>query len=269
MVTPMTGDTKNVPRRTGGLTAYFVDENPSSGITESDKNWDNVKLVARTIATLTRYSLQLSEDAIISIGDDLASEVAFAFAKKEDECLFLGDGTSTYGGIYGVPAVAAGSVVTATTGNTAFSTLDLADFEAMVGKLPQYAEGNAKWFISKAGWAASMLRLIDAGGGNTWRDLADGKRELSFLGYPVVISQVMNSTLSAQVNATNVALFGDMRMAATFGNRRGVSVFPSEHRYMEFNQIGFRGMERFDINFHERGDASNAGAMISLTLPGS
>jgi hypothetical protein len=46
-------------------------------------------------------------------------------------------------------------------------------------------------------------------------------------------------------------------------------VFPSEHRYMEFNQIGIRGMERFDINFHERGDASNAGSMISLTLPGS
>lgn len=269
MVSPMAGDTKYVPRRTGGLTAYFVDENPSSGITESDKNWDSVRLVAKTLATLTRYSLQLSDDAIISVGDDLASEIAYAFADKEDRCLFLGDGTSTYGGIYGVPSVAAGSVVTAATGNTAFSTLDLADFESMVGKLPQYAEPNAKWYISKAGWAASMLRLIDAGGGNTWRDLADGKRELSFLGYPVVIVQVMNSTLSAQVNATNVVLFGDMRQAATLGNRRGISVFPSEHRYMEFNQIGVRGMERFDINFHERGDASNAGSLISMTLPGS
>jgi HK97 family phage major capsid protein len=269
MVTAMASDTKFVPRRTGGLTSYFVDENPSSGITESDKNWDSVRLVARTLATLTRYSIQLSDDAIISIGDDLASEIAYAFADKEDRCLFLGDGTSTYGGIYGVPAIAAGSVYTAASGNTAFSTLDLADFEGMVGKLPQYAEANAKWYISKAGWAASMLRLIDAGGGNTWRDLANGKRELQFLGYPVVIVQVMNSTLTAQVNATNVALFGDMRQAATFGNRRGVSVFPSEHRYMEFNQIGIRGMERFDINFHERGDASNAGSMISLTLPGS
>lgn len=269
MVTPMAGDTKYVPRRTGGLTAYFVDENPSSGITESDKNWDSIRLVARTLATLTRYSIQLSDDAIISIGDDLASEIAYAFADKEDRCLFLGDGTSTYGGIYGVPAVAAGSVVTADTGDTAFSTLDLNDFEAMVGKLPQYAEANAKWFISKAGWAASMLRLIDAAGGNTYRDLSNGKREMMFLGYPVVHVQVMNSTLSAQVNATNVVLFGDMRQAATFGNRRGISVFPSEHRYMEFNQIGIRGLERFDINFHERGDATNAGSIISMTLPAS
>lgn len=269
MTTPMTSDTKFVPRRTGGLTAYFVDENPSSGITESDKNWDSVKLVARTLATLTRYSLQLSEDAIISIGDDLASEIAYAFADKEDRCLFLGDGTSTYGGIYGVPAVAAGSVYTAISGNTAFSTLDMADFESMIGQLPQYAEPNAKWYISKAGWAASMLRLIDAAGGNSWRDLATGKRELQFLGYPVVIVQVMNTTLAAQVSATNVVLFGDMRQAATFGNRRGISVFPSEHRYMEFNQIGIRGMERFDINFHERGTASVAGSIISMTLPAS
>lgn len=266
---PMASDTKFVPRRTGGLTAYFVDENPSSGITESDKNWDSVRLVARTLATLTRYSIQLSDDAIISIGDDLASEIAYAFADKEDRCLFLGDGTSTYGGIFGVPAVAAGSVYTAITGNTAFSTLDMADFESMVGQLPQYAEPNAKWFISKAGWAASMLRLIDAAGGNSWRDLATGKRELQFLGYPVVIVQVMNSTLAAQVSATNVVLFGDMNQAATFGNRRGISVFPSEHRYMEFNQIGVRGMERFDINFHERGTATVAGSIISMTLPAS
>ena len=270
MVTGMAGDTKYVPRRTGGLTAYFIDENPSAAITESDKNWNSVRLVARTLATLSRYSLQLSDDAIISIGDDLASEIAYAFADKEDQCLFNGDGTSTYGGIVGVKSgTAAGSKYTAITGNTAFSTLDRDDFEAMVGKLPQYAEPNAKWYISKAGWAASILRLIDAAGGNTWRDLASGKRELSFLGYPVVIVQVMNTTLSAQTSTDGLVYFGDMRQAATLGNRRGVSVFPSEHRYMEYNQIGVRGFQRFDLNYHERGDSSNAGSLIMLSTPSS
>lgn len=270
MVTGMAGDTKYVPRRTGGLTAYFIDENPSAAITESDKNWNSVRLVARTLATLSRYSLQLSDDAIISIGDDLASEIAYAFADKEDQCLFNGDGTVTYGGIVGLKSgTAAGSKYTAIAGNTAFSTLDRDDFEAMVGKLPQYAEPNAKWYISKAGWAASILRLIDAAGGNTWRDLASGKRELSFLGYPVVIVQVMNTTLGAQTSTDGLVYFGDMRQATTLGNRRGVSVFPSEHRYMEYNQIGVRGFQRFDLNYHERGDASNAGSIIMLSTPGS
>ena len=269
-VEPMSGDTKHVPRRTGGLTAYFVAENPSSGITESDKNWNSVQLVAKTIATLTRYSMQLSDDAIISIGDDLTSEIAYAFADKEDECGFNGDGTSTYGGIVGLKSgTADGSTVTAATGNTSFATLDLADFESMVGKLPTYAEANAKWYISKAGWAASMLRLIDAGGGNTWRDLANGRRELAFLGYPVVIVQVMNSTLTAQTSTDGLCYFGDLQQAAVLGNRRGVSVFPSEHRYMEFNQVGVRGMQRFDIAYHERGDANNAGSIIMLSTPSS
>ena len=270
MVTPMVSDTKAVPRRTGGLTAYFVGQNPSSGITESDKNWDNIELVCKTLATLTRYSLQLSDDAIISIGDDLTSEISYAFADKEDECLFNGTGTSTYGNIVGLKSgTQAGSKVTAATGNTSFGTLDLADFESMVGKLPTYAEANAKWYISKAGWAASMLRLIDAGGGNTWRDLADGRRELSFLGYPVVIVQVMNSTLDAQTSTDGLVYFGDMRQAVTLGNRRGVSVFASEHRYMEYNQIGIRGMQRFDLNYHERGDSDTAGSIIMLSTPGS
>lgn len=270
MVTPMVAETKAVPRRTGGLTAYFVDENPSSGITESDKNWNQVKLVAKTIATLTRYSLQLSDDAIISIGDDLANEVAYAFARKEDDCLFLGDGTSTYGGIVGlISGTHAGSTVTAATGNTAFSTLDLADFESMVGLLPKFAEDGAKWYISKTGWAASMLRLIDAAGGNTWRDLANGKRELQFLGYPVVLAQNMNSTTGAQTSTSGLAYLANLRQGVTFGNRRGVSIFPSEHRYMEFNQIGFRGMQRFDINYHERGATSAPGSVIMLATPGS
>jgi HK97 family phage major capsid protein len=270
MVRGMNGDTMYVPRRSGGLTAYFVDENPASGITESDKAWNSVRLVARTLATLTRYSLQLSDDAIISIGDDLASEIAYAFADKEDQCLFNGDGTSTYGGIVGLKhGTLAGSKYTAITGNTAFGTLDREDFESMVGMLPQYAEANAKWYISKAGWAASMLRLVDAAGGNTWRDLANGKRELSFLGYPVVIVQVMNTTLTAQTSTDGLVYFGDLKQGVTFGNRRGVSVFPSEHRYMEFNQIGVRGMERFDINYHEVGTSSAAGSVIMLSTPGS
>lgn len=265
----MTSDTKYIPRRASGLTAYFVDENPAVGITESDKSWNSVRLVARNLATLTRYSTQLSDDAIISIGDDLASEIAYTFAKKEDECLFLGDGTSTYGGIYGLPATHSGSTVTALTGNTAFSTLDLADFEAMVGLLPTFAEANAKWYISKAGYAASMLRLLDAAGGNTMRELSSGVRVKEFLGYEVVIVQVMNAVLAAQTSTNGLAYFGDMRQGVAFGNRRGVSVFPSEHRYMEFNQIGIRGMERFDLNYHERGATGAPGSIIMLATPGS
>ena len=110
--------------------------------------------------------------------------------------------------------------ITAITGNTAFSTLDLADFEAMVGKLPMYPGIRPKWFISQAGWAASMMRLADAAGGNTMAMLAEGPTRM-FLGYPVVISQSMNSTLTAQTSTPGLVHFGDLQMGAILGSRRG------------------------------------------------
>jgi hypothetical protein len=47
-------------------------------------------------------STELAEDAVISIADDLAQEMGYAFAVAEDAAGWTGDGTSTYGGIRGV-----------------------------------------------------------------------------------------------------------------------------------------------------------------------
>jgi HK97 family phage major capsid protein len=266
-VMPMASDSVVIPRRASGVTAYFVAENAE--ITASDKNWDAVSLTARKLAVMCKMSSEIAEDAIISIADDLASEIAYAFADKEDECLFNGDGTSTYGGVVGLKsAVAAGGKVTAATGNTAFSTLDLEDFEQMVGKLPQYAVANAAWYVSRVGWANSMLRLAEAAGGNTVAQVAGGA-PFQFLGFPVVIAQVMNSTTTAQVSTDGLAYLGDLRLAATMGTRRGISIDVDPSRYFEFDQIAIRGTQRFDLNVHERGTASVAGPVIMLSTPGS
>lgn len=267
-VSPMSGDTKSVPRRAGGVTAYFVNEN--SEITASDKSWNNVELTARKLAALCKYSSELEEDAMVSIGDDLANEIAYAFAVKEDTCLFLGDGSSTYGGIVGVKnALLAGSEVTAITGNTAFSTLDRDDFESMIGKLPEYPGIRPEWYISKAGWAASMMRLADAAGGNTSENIANGPPIRTFLGYPVNFCQILNSTLTAQTSTEGICYFGDLSMAATFGSRRGLAIQATRDRYFEYDQLAIKGTERFDIVVHEVGTASAPGPMLQLLTPGS
>jgi hypothetical protein len=52
------------------------------------------------------------------------------------------------------------------------------------------------------------------------------------------------------------------------GERRGVTIKRSDHRYFENDQIGLLGTERFDINVHDLGDNTNAGplvAMVALT----
>jgi HK97 family phage major capsid protein len=267
---PMVRDTKIIPRRTSGLTSYFIGENTEP--TESEPTWDQVQLTAKILATLTKMSIEVEDDSIVSLGEKIGVEAVRAFALKEDQCCFLGDGTSTYGGMFGVfPKIDDGthtaSIYTAVAGNTAFSTLDLVDFEGALGKLPQYVVqgGNAKWFISRIGYYASMARLMDAAGGNTKDDIAGGTG-LQFLGLPVVISQVCNTTTAAQVS-TVVCVLGDLRMAGSFGDRRQLTMMTSEHRYMELGQIGIRVTERFDIGIHDLGDTTDAGPLVGLKTP--
>jgi HK97 family phage major capsid protein len=139
-IVPMSSDTLDWPRRTGGLTAYFTAEN--AAVTESTAAWDNVNLVAKKLAVLTRMSTELSEDAVVSVADLLTSEIAYAMASKEDDCGFNGDGTSTYGGIRGITQIlidgshGAGKVAAAAT-HDLFTEIDASDLTNMMGKLAE------------------------------------------------------------------------------------------------------------------------------------
>jgi HK97 family phage major capsid protein len=261
-------DSKRFNRRTSGVTAYYVGENPGTDVTDSQPVFDQVQLIARTLAARVQYSQNLFEDSIINLIDFLTQEVAIAFAYQEDIAGFNGDGSSTYAGMTGLKnALLAGSKYTAITGNTAFSTLDLDDFEAMIGKVPEFPGMQPKWYIHKSGWAASMQRLAAAAGGNTTTTITSGVPMASFLGYPVEFVQVMNSTLTAQTSTTGLCYFGDLAMAATMFNRRGVTI--ENDKDIKRQMIDMVATERYDIVVHEVGTASTAGPMIALVTPGS
>ncbi len=264
---PMASDTRSDPRRTGGLTAYFAAE--SGALTESDKSWDRVELTAKKLTVLTRYSNELNEDALINMGDDLAGEIAYAFALKEDQCGFIGDGSSTYGGMQGVTtkikglsntiANIAGLVVGA--GN-AYSELLLADFEGVAAKLPVYADTpRAKWFCHKSFYWNVMVKLALAAGGATGSETTSGVAK-RFLGYDVEFVQVLPST---EANSQVCALLGDLSLAASFGSRRDTTIAVSEHSRFANDEIEIRGTERFDINVH---DVGNQSATAGLRVPG-
>lgn len=268
-IVPMGSDTKRRLRRTGGLTAYPVGEGAAG--TESTKSWDQVNLTAKDWMVLATYTADLNEDSVMSIGDDLAGEAAYAFASSEDECMFNGDGTfGSYHGIVGVRpkilglsstrANIAGLVVGA--GNL-WSELTLANFESVVSLLPTFADRpTAVWFVHKVFWHTVMASLARAAGGNTAADLQAGLG-MQFLGYKVVPVQVMPKT---EANDQVCALLGELSLAADFGDRRqnvisfsdtatigGVSMF-------ETNQLAIRATERFDINVHDVGNATGTAA---------
>lgn len=271
-VVPMARDTKTVPRRTSGLTAYFTAE--GAAITESEKTWDNVELVAKKLATLAYYSSEVAEDAIINMADDLAGEIAYAFANKEDECGFNGDGTSTYGGITGVGpkflglsgtiANIAGLVVAS--GNL-YSEIVLGDFNKVVGRLPQYADTpSAAWFVHKAFYHEVMEKLMLASGGVPATEIVNGVRVFRFLGYPVVVTQVMPKV---EGNSQICALLGDLSLASRFGDRRENTIAIDTSARFAYDQWSIRGTSRFDCVIHDLGNAhATAASRVSGPIVG-
>lgn len=267
-VVPMGSDTLNWPRRTGGLTAYHTGENQAA--TESQAAWDNVNLTAKKAAVLTRMSSEIEQDAVISIADWLVGEISYAFASREDDDGFNGDGTSTYGGMRGLTVLATdgnhnASKFTAASGHNTFATITFADLTGLMGTLPQYAAAGAKWYMSQQGFYQMVAGLLAAAGGNRL-DILAGAVEKRLLGFDVVIAQKLPIIATTQTTKA-MFFFGNLRMAAMMGERRGVIIKRSDHRYFENDQIGLLGTERFDINVHDFGDNTTAGPLVSMVAP--
>jgi HK97 family phage major capsid protein len=267
-VRQMSSDVQVIPRRTSGLTGYFAAE--EAAFTESSKAWSQVRLQAQALGTLTKISRELADDAVISVADDIASEIAYGLAVKEDATLWNGDGTSSYGGIVGIRSKFAAGVgvlagaVDAASGHDTFAEYDAADLIKVIGTIPKYAEGNARWYGHRAGWANTFLRLLAAAGGNAIMDMqAGGKPKLGYLGYEYETDQTLPSALT-DLSDTAIFLFGDLNAAVTMGERKGITIDVTRDRYWELRQIGIMGWERVDINVHDIGDATNAGPLVAL-----
>jgi HK97 family phage major capsid protein len=270
---PMMSDTLTVPKRIGGVTAYFVAEDQPG--TESKMTWGQVRLTARKLMVLSAITNEVNDDAIINWGDRIAGEIAYAFALKEDQCGFLGDGTSTYGGIVGmvtklqdVDGAGTDSAGLTTGSGATWSALVLGDFYSMMAKLPAYAMSrDPRWVVSTAFFWGKMTPLLTALGGTTPAEAGPGPGRPMFLGFPVEYSQVLPA---ASASGSVVALFGDFKLAAAFGDRSTDDVEFSDEATVggrsmwERDELGVRGKERFDINVHDVGDATTAGPVVGL-----
>lgn len=272
----MKSDTLIIPRRVGGLKAYFVGENTS--VTESDAAWDRVQLVCKKTAVANRISSELLEDTVVGLADYLTGEVARSIAELVDTCGFVGTGSgSEHGGMIGVcTKIADGNhaagLVTAAGGNTSAATLDVDDLIATAGRLPLYARANAKWYVSPAVFAASVQRLglvnnVGLSGGNTAANLAS-PTELRLLGYPVVFVHTMSSKIDADPSVVKF-LFGDLSMSSIYATRRGLTMKTSEDRYLEQDATLMVATTRWDAVTHDCGDATKAGPIVALRTAAS
>lgn len=264
-IEPMGSESITIFRDGDDVTAYWGSE--LGTMTDSDMSFDGVTLNAKKMYAYAKLSEELIMNSTQNLGLRFAQSVARQFAKKEDEAGFLGDGTSTYGGVLGLDGsfkklvvdnggtwttdadkVKAGSVV-ATTGNL-WSESVITDFTTGKAKLPTYALSGAKWYFSGPAFAANAERLAYAAGGSTAAELASsfGQR---FLGYPVEIVDVLPKT---DANSQIFAYFGNLALASTFGDRMGTAIKQDASLGFATDTVHVKATQYVDIKVHEIGN---------------
>jgi len=269
-VWPMGSDTSIFPRRTGGTTAYFIAEGGTAQSTAAAM--DGVALTAKKLGALVTLSNELAEDSIVDIVDFVANEIARTLAAKEDDCGFNGDGTSGFGGMRGIMQIVldgahAAAKVTAAAGHNTFATLDGTDLSLLMTKVRASAMARAAWFVSVTGFAQTFARLAaGAGGGYLYTGEVDGIPTPYFNGFPIIMSQKLPQ-VATTLTGQGMLAFGDLYAATVLGQRRGLTIARSDHRYLDTDQLGLLCTERFDAVAHDLGDATTPGSVAVLVAP--
>lgn len=261
-VTKMASSSEVRPRRTSGVTVYAQTE--GSAVTASNQAYDVIQLTATDWMATSYLSVQLINLSAIDIADETADEHAYAMESQLDQCVFNGDGTSTYFGhvgfreklkaLSGTIANIAGLHVG--TGN-AYSELVLDDFAAVETLLPEYNfPTEPMWAMSKKVWGQARNEMLDKGG-TTSEHVAGGVRRM-LLEWGVEVVPVMPKV---EANSQVCALFGHFKEAAKIGEVQGSMRFDANEGE-KFSQglVAFRTMQQVAINVHDVGNASATAA---------
>lgn len=264
-IVPMASDSTTVPRRPGGTGAFFTAEGAAAS--ESTANADSINLTAKKLSTLIRLSSELDQDAVVDYVDYVANEIALAFATKEDDCAFNGDGGSSFGQMYGLGKIVLDGFhgkakVVAVSGHNTFGNIDGTDLGNLIAGVRASAIPNAAWFCSQTCFAVTFCRL-SASGGYIETRIVDGIATPFYLGFPVILSQKM-PLVTTTLNGAMMLAFGDMYAGAALGQRRAITLARSEDRYLDQDQIAVLGTERFHANVHDLGDNTNTGSLATL-----
>ncbi len=250
---PMSSASVQAPVLMGGMTVYC----PAAGssVSTQDLTMRQATLVALKWMAYTLINNELTEDAAIAIGPIIANEMARAFARQEDACGFVGDGTKTYFNIKGLRQKI--YEVNATVGSNpgfnvqgtagAWSAIDADDLLGTAGILPEWAEDNAKWYCNKRFYYTVMLSVaLGLGGANATEMINSiATKDPTFLGSPARFVSAMPSTKPAADHCP--LLFGDLYQAVILGDRRGFEIAQSKEVAFDTDQLAVRGSQRIAI----------------------
>lgn len=202
----------------------------------------------KKIGARAQVSNELMEDAFVSVAQLVASQFAYAFARKIDKTWLQGDAAAGIpgGGLCGmVPA----SNVVASTGE--LTPQILANVVSCVNPNAR----NRAWVVSPAGWG----QIMSVAAGAIGASIGDAVRPVVY-GAPVYQSQ----DLPADV----LALYGDFGSACAIGYKpAGLQIRASTERAIEYDETVFVGTARYAWANHSPSYVAKLTGVVTPSVP--
>lgn len=227
-------------------------ENENAKITETSVAFGEKQLVAKKLAALLPWTMELQEDevfGVISLASQLFGE---QIAKSEDSAGFIGGGASDTGngGFTGmlnlVNAVVYSLGESVGSGKTSISDMTADDLSKAKYKISVAKRRGARWFFHDSAFAV-IERLKDNEGQYIYRQPAQPGQPGTIWGDPVEFVEVLPSIDTADQVGLRFAAYGNPANML-FGTRRGISfdigreatilADTAENSYSAFQQDG-------------------------------
>jgi len=261
----MTSDNLTLPKITGGQTVDYPSAPNVQGeaITESQTTWGSIVLGVNKRSVLSKVANELASDSAIAFVERVVERAVYEIRQQLDNEYINGDGTATYGGETGlITSLSSVTGGTKTAAGATWSAVTLANFNETKALLPdKYYGGQLSWLMSRSFFAATAERLVYAQGGNTV-DTTQGGTGAQLFGYPIVFSDQMPADATGNV----ACFFGNFAAGTMLGVRQNIEVAQSADYAFNEDVVTVRVLGRFDINCHEMGSGSTAGAVVQMVL---
>lgn len=157
-----------------------------------------VSLIKKT--ALVPMTEEMIEDSAFDIMSIVADQFATEFAQAEDELVFT-DGTSGIVNQVGIDVVH--------TSTTAITSVTFDNINEMIYNVPSKSRRGGKFYMN-AKVLGVVQRLKDSNNQYIWQPNVNGAVEGAIWGYPVVLTEVLPSTLTANANVGYI-VFGNLK----------------------------------------------------------
>jgi len=230
-VIPMTANTLEVPRITGGVTASYSGEAVS--ISESEQTLGMLRLVARELTCLVPVSNRLIADAGPRVEAMVRNDIAMKMAEVETQKFLLG-----VGGVEPLGLVNMSGVDVATS-----VTLANLDYDLVIDLINtvEEADSEATGFVATPTIVNTLRKLKDPTTGlYLWREALSQADMPTLLGRPCAVSN------KAKSETTHYLATGNWQNEFVIGDRQAIEFAVSDQVRFESNQTVIRAIARHD-----------------------